>query len=136
MTAVAKGMVDVVVEIAVLLAAQGGRAATLSADADVLALGDHYPISLQGGGCCHPITRSSGASRLRSGQAKTWLRCWGCLFASGYWHGCYSYPSPGGRVSMKIKDLLDPIFDPEGVRVVVFDLKELRWCKYLIDIYL
>jgi hypothetical protein len=37
---------------------------------------------------------------------------------------------------MKIKDLLDPIFDPEGVGVVVFDLKELRWCKYLIDIYL
>jgi hypothetical protein len=35
-------------------------------------------------------------------------------------------PLPPGRVSLKIKDLLDPIFDSEGVRVTVFDLKELR----------
>jgi hypothetical protein len=45
-------------------------------------------------------------------------------------------PLPPGRVSLKIKDLLDPIFDSEGVRVAVFDLKELRSFKYLKDIYL
>jgi hypothetical protein len=45
-------------------------------------------------------------------------------------------PLPRGRVSMKIKGLLDPIFDSEGVRLVVFDLKELRCDKYLKDIYL
>jgi hypothetical protein len=45
-------------------------------------------------------------------------------------------PLPRGRVSMKIKGLLDPIFDSEGVRVAVFDLKELSLCKYLKDIYL
>ena len=37
---------------------------------------------------------------------------------------------------MKTKGIADPIFDYEGVRVAVFDLKELRCREYLKDIYL
>jgi hypothetical protein len=36
---------------------------------------------------------------------------------------------------MKTKGIADPIFDSEGVRVMVFDLKELRCSEYLEDIY-
>src|SRR5947209_20453686 len=42
-------------------------------------------------------------------------------------------PSPRG-VSLKTKGIADPIFDSEGVTVAVFDLKELRCAKYLLDI--
>jgi hypothetical protein len=44
-------------------------------------------------------------------------------------------PPPWG-VSLKTKGIADPIFDSEGVRVAVFDLKELRCCEYLKDINL
>jgi hypothetical protein len=37
---------------------------------------------------------------------------------------------------LKTKGIANPIFDSEGVRVAVFDLKELRYSKYLKDIYL
>src|SRR3954470_15212517 len=44
-------------------------------------------------------------------------------------------PPPWG-VSLKTKGIGDPIFDSEGVRVAVFDLKELRCIQYLKVIYL
>jgi hypothetical protein len=37
---------------------------------------------------------------------------------------------------LKTKGIEDPIFDSEGVRVAVFDSKELRSVEYLKDIYL